>query len=123
MKHLITAACLAFCLFNAAGAQALTLQQIGDAGTDPTWVSRIKARLLQDAIAITTETILTLDHANRLTLAGNILRDPDKWTNRFTVVVAGQSGPASAASLSAVTDAQINTAVDSVINSFADNVQ
>jgi Flp pilus assembly protein TadG len=102
---------------------ALTLQQIGDASGDPSWASRIKARLLQDAIAITTESAFTANHVARVSLAGKILQEPALWTSRFVVVVAGQSGPASANSLAAVTDSQINTAVDSVIDSFALNAQ
>jgi hypothetical protein len=102
---------------------ALTLQQIGDAGTDDAWKSRIKARLLQDAFAVINESTGTTNHANRLLLAGNILREPNLWAGRFTVAVAGASGPASASSLAAVTDAQINTAVDSLLDGFASYAQ
>jgi hypothetical protein len=118
MKRLFAIIALASTLCLPARA-ALTLQQVGDASTDAAWTSRVKARVLQDAFALINESTGTSNHANRILLAGAILREPDKWTSRFTVATAGQAGPMSASSLATVTDAQINTAVDSLLDGFA----
>ena len=99
----------------------LTLQNIGDAGTDPVFVSRVRGRLAQAAPAVINESAGTANHAARVTHMGLVLAEPAKWASRYASYVAGQSGPAGAASLAAVTDAQITTAVDSLIDSFALN--
>lgn len=118
MRSIVAIAALVVTLILPARA-ALTLQQVGDAGTDAAWYSRVKARVLQDAFALINESAGTSNHANRILLAACLLRDPDKWAGRFTVAVAGCAGPMTAASLATVTDAQINVAVDSLLDGFA----
>lgn len=98
---------------------ALTLQQIGDSINDAAWVSRIRARVGQAAPAIVNESVGTPNHAARLALAKQMLVEPNLWASRFAPVVAGQPGPVSANSLADVTDAQITTALDSLIDSMA----
>jgi hypothetical protein len=99
----------------------LSLQNIGDAGADPIWVSRIKGSVLQSCITIMGEAAGVANHALRVILAINILREPDRYASRLACVVAGMPGPAAAASLVAVTDTQINTAMALVVDSYAVN--
>lgn len=101
------------------GADALTFKQIGDASLDSNFTARVKARLCQAAPAIVNENPATANHAARMLLAARILQNPDEWAVRFAPVVAGQPTPAGQATLAAVTDAQITTAVDSLLDSFA----
>lgn len=103
----------------AGSASALTLQQIGDARTDPAFLSRVRARLCQAAPAIVNESALTANHAARVALAARILAEPDLWASRFAVVVAGQPTPAAQSSLANVTDAHITSAVDGLLDTFA----
>lgn len=123
MKLLATIV-LALSLLAPANA-ALTLQTIGYASTDADWTARVGARVMQDAFAIVNESVGTPNHANRIILAGNILREPAKWTSRFLVATAGTTTVAnsSATTLAAVTDANIQTAVDSLLDGFASNAQ
>jgi len=118
MKRLMAILALCLTLGPAPAQAALTLQQIGDAGTDTAWASRVKARVLQDAFSVINESIGTPNHANRILLAGAILREPDKWSGRFTVATAG-AAVTTAVTLATVTDAQVQTAVDSLIDGFA----
>lgn len=99
----------------------LTLQNVGDAGSDVVFVARVRGRLMQAAPAVLNESAGTANHAARIMHMGNVLREPSLWASRYASPVAGQSGPASASSLATVTDAQITTAVDSLIDSFALN--
>jgi hypothetical protein len=99
----------------------LTLQNQGDASTDTAFRSRVRASVLRAALAVANEATNTANHIARIEWAGNVLREPESWALRIATTVAAQSGPASAASLAAVTDAQINTAVDSLIDAYALN--
>lgn len=99
----------------------LSLQNIGDAGTDATFLARVRGRLAQAAPAVLGESAGTANHAARVTHMANVLREPQLYAARYASYVAGQSGPSSAANLAAVTDAQITTAVDSLIDHFALN--
>lgn len=95
--------------------------QAGLAGNDQQFCARVKAALLKAAVAIQNEATGTANHSVRIALVGRILSSPDIYAQRFAPVVAVQTTPFAAASLSAIADIDIETAVNSVYDTFALN--
>lgn len=88
--------------------------------SDSQFKSRVKASLAKACSAIQNESGGTANHAVRLTLVGRILNNPDGYAERFALYVACESTFfAAQSSLAGATDAQIDTAVNSLLDMFA----
>ena len=92
----------------------------GQAANDPQFVARVKAALAKACPAVQNESGGTANHAVRLTLVGRILSSPDGYAARFATYVACDATLyANNSSLTGATDAQIENAVNSLLDMFA----
>ena len=83
------------------------------AAQDSTFLTLIQAAIVQQAVAITSEAVGTVDHVNRVNLATSILRSPNGYISDFAQAVASQGVDKTA------TDAVILTTVSAVWNAIA----
>ena len=95
---------------------ALTYQVIGAAADDDAFKQRVKGYLGIAGASVFSESVGTTNHANRLIWAEAVLADPSLWASRLSVLVAGQHVAGSASTLATLTDTNIQTAVDGLIN-------
>lgn len=87
---------------------------------DQQFISRVKASLAKACSAIQNEAGGTANHAVRLTLVGRILAAPDSYAQRFALYAACESTFFGAQStLAGASDAQVDTAVNSLLDMFA----
>lgn len=83
------------------------------ANTSQHFRARVIMAATTAALAISSETSTTPDHANRVALAKQVLNAPDNFTYAFAQALASQSIDDTS------TDAQINVGVASVWNGMA----
>jgi hypothetical protein len=95
-----------------------TYAQIVTNAADSTWKARVRAAMVEAAIAISVDAPNSVLDTRRDRLARNVLTNPDEWTDRFSLAVA--LGFLADTDLSAgnVTDAEIATRVSAVWNDF-----
>jgi hypothetical protein len=91
----------------------------GLADGDNQFVARVKAALCKACPAVQNESAGTANHAVRLALVGRILQNPTGYAQRFAVYVAVDSTVAAQSTLAAATDAQIETATNSLLDMFS----
>src|SRR5262245_18136145 len=82
-------------------------------------LGRITAAVAIAANTINSEDGGTTNHANRLLWAKSVCANPAAEANRIVWMVLAQNAGITVASLMAATDAQVQTAVNNVINLFA----
>lgn len=102
-------------------------------GNDPTFIQRVRTAIIGAAIAISNESTGTAFHPQRDSVAVNVLASPDSWKSIFAASVATQTAVIndatqngtvtltstnSAQQAALVLDADINTAVSAIWNSF-----
>lgn len=87
---------------------------------EPTLKERVSIALLIAAEAIRTEDGATVNHANRLKWAKDVLRDPDGHADDMLRALIAQNASLTAAQITGVTDAAMQTAVNNAVNIFAD---
>ena len=87
---------------------------------DAPFTARVKSALVKACPAVQNEAGGTANHAVRLTLVGRILASPDGYAQRFAPFVAMDATLfAGNSTLTAATDSQIETAVNSLLDMFA----
>ena len=87
---------------------------------DTQFINRVKASLCKACSAVQFEAGGTANHAVRITLVGRILANPDAYAQRFASYAAVDSTIfANASTLSGATDAQIDNAVNGLLDMFA----
>lgn len=87
---------------------------------DQQFTNRVKASLAKACSAIQNESAGTANHAVRLTLVGRILGAPDSYAQRFALYTACESTFFAAQStLAGASDAQVDNAVNSLLDMFA----
>lgn len=97
---------------------ALTVAQTYAARTDAAFLQRLAVSLTKQAQNIISESAGTASHAQRDVLARKVLIDPDTWAARFAIDVALAANLQSKADLASALDADIDTQVSAVWNSF-----
>lgn len=98
---------------------ALSLQTVGSAQEDTAFLQRIKGRLSIAFAAVLAEAGGTPNHANRLVWAEEVAKEPAAWAARMACAVAGNQAGQAATTLAALTDTQVSTGVDSLIDHYA----
>jgi len=83
------------------------------ASQDPAFISVIRAAIVQQAVAITSESTATANHVARVRLATTVLLSPGQYVSDFAEAVASQVVDKTA------TDATILNTVSSVWNALA----
>jgi hypothetical protein len=91
----------------------MTLQDEYVESTNPSLQSRVQMSTLSAAQAISTEAVDTPNHANRISLAQQVVRSPDALRVGFTNLLCAEG------ITSQSTDAEIDTMVSSVWNTMA----
>jgi hypothetical protein len=91
----------------------------GQAATDQNFLARVTGYLALAANNVLSEVTSTADHQIRAIFAKRVQANPSAYAVQMAVDVAMQSGPQSASTLGAVTDTQIQVAVDSLFTQFA----
>jgi hypothetical protein len=87
---------------------------------DQQFVARVRASLAKACSAIQFEAVGTANHAVRLALVGRLLSGLDNYAQRFAVYVACDGTFFAAQStLTGATDAQIDSAVNGLLDMFA----
>jgi hypothetical protein len=97
---------------------ALTALQLDAAKTDTNFVARVEFYMAKAALAIINEGNADPNHANRAELGREILLEPQKFASRFALAAATQPAITTATSLAAVSDTDLEGAVNSVYPSF-----
>lgn len=77
---------------------------------------RVEESMISAAIAISSEATTTANHGNRVVLAKTVLNQPQNYVQQFALAVAVNIP---VTSVSAVTDAQIDSSVSGIWNGFA----
>lgn len=77
---------------------------------------RVQGSMIAAAISISAEATSTADHGNRVALARQVMQSPQSWVQSFSFAVAVNLA---VTSVSAVTDAQIDTSVAAIWNAMA----
>ena len=98
---------------------ALTYQVIGSAAEDMTFVQRVRGYIGIAGASVFSESAGTQNHAARLEWATAVVAEPERWATRTAPFVAGQNAGIGGTTLASITDGNIQTAVDSLINYFA----
>lgn len=98
---------------------AVDYAAVGASVTDATFQNRVIGALSAQCIVVNGESQGTANHAQRLTLMRNIVRDPVSYAQEFAPIIASVTPLNALASLSAATDAQILTAIQAVYDAFA----
>lgn len=98
---------------------ALSLQTIGTANEDQTFLQRVKGRLCIAFANVISESAGTANHANRLKWAYDVAKEPNLWAARMACAIAGQNAGIAGTTLAQVTDTQIQTGADSLIDHYA----
>lgn len=80
------------------------------------FVQRVEESMISAAINIASEVNTTANHNNRVILAKAVLTNPQNYVQQFALAVAVN---VPVTSVSAVTDAQIDTSVSGIWNGFA----
>jgi hypothetical protein len=91
----------------------------GQAATDQNFLARVTGYLALAANNVLSEAATAADHPVRAIFAKRVQNNPGGYAVQMAVDVAMQPGPQTAASLGAVTDTQIQVAVDSLFTQFA----
>lgn len=91
-----------------------TYGQIYDKTHNVDFVNRVEVAIVQAAIAISAESAQTANHANRVTLARQVLQSPKYWSEVMAVGVGTDAGVQSNP-----TDAAIYNAVAGQWNAYA----
>jgi hypothetical protein len=91
----------------------------GQAASDSQWVARVKAALAKAETAMQNESVGTANHTARIALVGRLLAAPDAYAFKFATLVAVDATVAAQSTLAAATDAQVENAVNALLDMFA----
>lgn len=84
--------------------------------SDATLLQRISTALIIAANTVRLETANTPNHSNRVSWAQQVIRDPDTFSQRTLSLLLATNKDATVAQIQGVSDATIQTAVDSLVN-------
>jgi len=98
---------------------AIDYAAVGASVTDTTFQNRVIGALAAQAIVVNGESQGTANHAQRLTLMRNLVRDPVSYAKEFAPIIASVAPLSSLSDLATATDAQILTAIQAVYDAFA----
>jgi hypothetical protein len=97
-----------------------TYAELNDlAGADAGLRQRVRVACIVAAHAIAGEIDTTPNHANRLKWASSVMANPEAESVRMLWFALAANKAADVATIQAVTDAQIQTAVDGAVDLFA----
>jgi hypothetical protein len=96
-----------------------TYQEIADLCGDSALQARISAAIAAQALTITTELNSVANNANRLLWAKEAFADPRGMAGKMIMAVLISNVAATKAQIQAASDAQLLTAVQAVVNVFA----
>lgn len=86
------------------------------AALNPVFQQRVECSIISAALAISSEATGVVNHQNRVALAKLVLNTPQQYVQPFAMTVAVN---VPVTSVTAVTDAQIDTSVSSIWNAVA----
>ena len=98
---------------------ALSIGTIGAAVEDPVFLARVKGAMYVTGGTVFVEAANVPNHANRLLWVKAIASEPIHWLMRMVTSVAALNAGIAGTTLSAVTDAQVQTAMDNLVNFYS----
>lgn len=96
-----------------------TFAELDVASRDGVLFTKVKVASFIAANVVATESGATANHANRLLWAKQVYASPESEARRMVWAVLAANAGATAAQIAAVTDAQVQTAVNAAIDVFA----
>ena len=82
--------------------------------------NRIEVACVVAATAIRSEDAGTTNHANRLVWARHVFSEPSMMSKRMHMALLGTNAGATVATITGVTDANLQTLVNAAVDTFAD---